>query len=805
MVSPQIKKVITDFTTRWPRTILTLAGLVICQVALIAIASSFVILSDDLTENYTQTNPHSVEGIVGPLTSEQVEQIANIPGVDEVEERRRVPVRIEIRDGQWFTGLLFVVEDFDSIRIDQFTSESGTWSPQDGEVLIERDGRFFLQAAFGSDLNIRLPNGVQTQLNYVGQAHDPGQAPSRMERAIYGYVTRATYNSWDLPNPTSRLLITVEDPDAAQETGEPAGPHGPAPTESRAEYVANHLVPVMEYWDVDFVSATLNDTTEHPHAFQMRSIMALLAGLLVTALVLCGALSINLIDSILTAEVRNMGVMKALGGRRRQILSGYLLGMAVLAGLSALIGLGFALDLGRDLAEFVARMLNFELLSERYPAWLPVAMVGFGLLIPLSLTAWRVTRVTATPVREALQNDTHIATGKSQHHIARLTSWMPMLPRTALRNLFRSPRRTLLTVTLVVVGLVAFLMAANIRSSLLDTVDAVQRSQRSNVIAYIREPAPVAALDERLSGYSEIENSEFWNIRQSRLFQVGENVGRSQIVSFVPPDTDMLVPDMMRGAWLDEDRPTGIVVSNMIYLESDDVDIGSVFDLEVDGERTSVTVVGVIKEFGGGAVYAPAGLAEELGISSETANAILVRLRNRSPQTQARFSRQLESDLVADGYNVSQARTTTDIELIVEGHLDVIALVLEVVAAVMLIVAVLGLASATSVNVIERTRETGVLKAIGAGSGAVRRLFVWESAFIVLIAWVLALLIAPIPSKLVSTSFGLVIVQYPFNYEPALWAIPAAGLFGLAIAILASWMPAHMATRKSVRAAVQSV
>lgn len=805
MMSPQLKKVFADFTTRWPRTLLTLGGLVICQIALIAIASSFIILSDDLTENYTQTNPHSVEGIVGPLTSEQVEQIANIPGVDEVEERRRVPVRMEIREGIWFSALLFVVEDFDDIRIDQFTSESGSWSPQDGEVLIERDGRFFLQAEFGSDLNIRLPNGELTRLNYVGQAHDPGQPPSRMESAIYGYVSRTTYDSWNLPNQSSRLLITVEEPDALQDTSEAAGPHGSAPTESRAEFVANHLVPIMSYWDVDFVSATLNDTTEHPHAFQMRSIMTLLAGLLVTALVLCGALSINLIDSILTGEIRNMGVLKALGSRRRQILGWYLLGMGILAGLSILIAMVFALDLGRGTADFVARMLNFELLSESYPSWLPLAMMGFGLLVPLSLTAWRVTQVTAIPVREALDNDAHIAVGRSQFHVARLTGWMPMVPRTALRNLFRSPRRTLLTVILVAFGLVAFLMAANIRSSLLDTVDAVQRSQRSNVIAYIREPTPVALLDERVSSYSEIESSEYWNVRQSRLFEIGENVGGSQMVSFVPSDTEMLVPDLMAGEWLDEERPTGVVVSNMIYLESDDVDIGSVFDLEVDGQRTSVTVIGVIKEFGGGAVYAPAGLADELGIPPETANAILIRLRNRSPQNQARFSRQFEADLISDGWNVVQVRTTTDIEFIVENHIDVIAFVLEIVAAVMLVVAALGLASSTSVNILERTRETGVLKAIGASSGIVRRLFVWESVFIVLIAWLLALLIAPIPSEVVSTNFGLMIVQYPFTYKPALWAIPASCLFGLFVAIFASWLPAHSATRKSVRAALQSV
>lgn len=803
MIAPTLKKTLSDFSSRWSRTILTLGGLVIGIAGVIGVSSCLIILSNDLTENYTRTNPHNVEGIVGTLTAEQLARLPNIPGVAEVEERRRVSTRIEIREGLWFPATLFVVEDFDNVRIDKFEPESGQWPARENEILIERDGRFFLQAALGTVLNVRLPTGETTTLDYVGQVHDAGQAPSRMERQIYGYITRETYNAWSLPDQKTRVLMTIDEAVVGQSAAA-AGPHGVAP-DAPDVYAANHLAPVMEYMEVEFVSAAVNDTTQHPHEFQMKSIVSLFSGLLITALVLCGALSVNLIDSILTAEVRNIGIMKALGARSGKIFRSYLLSMGLLGGIAALIGLSFSLNIGRQTAQFVSSILNFELLTQSNPLWLAPAVVGLSLVIPLTLAAWRVNQAIKKPVREALQNDDHIEQDGGQLLASKIVRWMPLLPRTALRNLFRSPRRSLLTVILVVIGMVSFLMAANIRSSLLDTVDAVKRSQLSNVQAYFKDPVVPAEMSDWLSRYNEIDRLEFRNARSSRLLEVGSFVGRSQLVSFLPAENTMLNPDLMAGEWIDQDRPAGIVVSNLIYLESDDVEIGSVFDLEVDGNRVAVTVIGVIKEFGGGAIYAPESLANELGIDMQTRNGVFIRLRNQSPQTQARFSRQLEADLIAAGNNMSAVRTTSNLELVVEGHLDIIARVLEIVAAVMLTVSFLGLASATSVNVIERNRETGVLKAIGGSSGTVRRIFVWESVFIAIAGWGVAILLAPIPSKFVSTVFGMVIVQYPFNYEASYWAMPGALLVGLVIAIVASWVPAHTATRKSIRAAVQSV
>ena len=804
MIAPGLKKVYADFATRWSRTLITLAGLVIGISAVIGVTTSLLILNDDLTENFVRTNPPNVSAIVGELTAADVQRLTGIPGVEAVEERRAIPVRAEIREDVWFSTILFVVEDFNDMRIARFFPQAGAWPASDGEVLIERDGRYYLNTEFGAQMRFRFADGGTRSLTYSGQVHDAGQAPSHMEQTLYGYITRATYDSWNLDSQNSRILITVTDEAVAQNPDHAGSLHAAPEAESRADFAANHLIPVMDFMGRAFFSASVLDAENHPHKFQMDSIRALLTGLLITALALCAALTINLVDSILTAEVRNIGVMKAIGGRYRQILLPYLLSMGVLGALAATIGLSFALSFGRGAAAIAARMVNFDILTETDPIWLAPSMILLGMLIPMPLTWWRVTRAVRKPVRAALQNDDHLEAGAGHLHFTRWMGWIPLLPRMALRNLFRSPRRSALTAMMVALGIICFLMAANIRSSLLDTVDSVQRTRLASVSARMGAPVDTEEVTGWLAQFDEIESLEFWNSQRSTLLEVGESIGRTQIVNFVSHDSNMLVPDMMAGEWLDPDRPSGIVISNLMHLD-DGIEVGSVYDLEVGGDVTPVTVIGVIKEFGGGVIYATPDLASTLGLSEARANTVLIRLRNRSLLTQTRFGRRLETAMIEAGWDLRSVQTNSDVEAVIAGHLDIIARALEAIAAVMLVVCALGLASSTSVSVIERTREIGILKAIGARAGAIRSLFLWEAGFIAIIGWAIAAVLAPIPSELVSANFGIAMVQYPFNYKAAVWSAPMAAVIAVGVAMIASVLPAHAASRQPVREAVQSV
>ena len=104
-----------------------------------------------------------------------------------------------------------------------------------------------------------------------------------------------------------------------------------------------------------------------------------------------------------------------------------------------------------------------------------------------------------------------------------------------------------------------------------------------------------------------------------------------------------------------------------------------------------------------------------------------------------------------------------------------------------------------SMNVLERTREIGVLRAVGASNAAVLGMVVLEGMTIGLLSWLLALaLFFPLTSAL-ETGVGLAMFQNAFPYVVS-WQGSVIWLAGaLALSALASALPAQRAVRWTVR------
>jgi putative ABC transport system permease protein len=110
----------------------------------------------------------------------------------------------------------------------------------------------------------------------------------------------------------------------------------------------------------------------------------------------------------------------------------------------------------------------------------------------------------------------------------------------------------------------------------------------------------------------------------------------------------------------------------------------------------------------------------------------------------------------------------------------------------------LGLMGTMSLNVMERVREIGVMRAFGASSKMISRIVIIEGLSIGMMSWILAIgLSLPISSYLART-VGLSFMDYPMTATTSPGGILAWAALVVIISIVASLFPALRAVRLTV-------
>ncbi len=121
-----------------------------------------------------------------------------------------------------------------------------------------------------------------------------------------------------------------------------------------------------------------------------------------------------------------------------------------------------------------------------------------------------------------------------------------------------------------------------------------------------------------------------------------------------------------------------------------------------------------------------------------------------------------------------------------------------------MLVAVIGIFLGLTTLVTERSRELGVLRSIGASAGQIRRLLLWESGMIGLLASVLGvasgLCLALVLTGVINRAFFGWTIQLAFPW----WSLAWTPLWIIAAAIVAGWIPAWRAGRLDIAEAVRS-
>jgi GAF domain-containing protein len=189
---------------------------------------------------------------------------------------------------------------------------------------------------------------------------------------------------------------------------------------------------------------------------------------------------------------------------------------------------------------------------------------------------------------------------------------------------------------------------------------------------------------------------------------------------------------------------------------------------------------------------------EKQPLPADENGAAMQAYRQQSP---VQFSDVLEQPPPLGRPKSTATRTVLAVPLLQEGvSIGVIVVFLMIMAVLLAVVGGLGLMGTMSINVLERTREIGILRAIGASNGAVLRIVIVEGVLIGVISWAIGAVLALPLSVLLSNAVGEAFLQMPLDFVFSLSGLLIWLGVVVVLAALASFLPAWNAARVTVRA-----
>ena len=778
------RKAIRDFWQERARTALVVLAIALGISAFAAVLSSYAILTRELDVGYLATNPASAVLRVDSIDNNLVKAILENPEVSDAEPRRTISGQIKAGPVQWRNLLVFVVEDYGNIRVSKLVPEGGAWPPANGEMLIERDAFQVAKAKIGDAVTVKTANGIEQPLVVSGSVHDVGQAQARMENIVYGYINLTTLVQLGEEPRLNELNILV-----AQNRFD----------EDHIRRVVADVERLITSRGHEVRRVEIPQPGRHPHADLTGILLLAMSSFGLFVLVLSGILVINLLTAMMASQVRQIGVMKAIGGTRGQVARIYF-GQALFLGIAAVI---VSIPLGilgsRVLCRYIATFLNFDINSFATPLWVYLLVTLIGIVAPLIAAAYPVWRGTATPVRVALSDfgvsQANFGANAFDRAVARIGGTFSLIAF-AIRNSFRRRARLVLTLLTLAAGGLFFLSALNVRASMVNTLDQMFGAKKFDLTVWFGNLYEVEKIEKAISNTQGVTRAEGWFTTE------GARGDRRFGIVALPPDTQLQDFEIVEGRKLTPQDTDAIVINNALAGREPKMHVGQSVGLRIEGEESTWRVVGIAREaFSPGAVgYIPLSFMQQR--HPGMVNNLRLALDNTEPDAIAALKTELDRNLEKQGVRARGSVTKGESRFAFDEHMLMIYVFLIIMSVIVGGVGGLGLMTTMSLNVLERRREMGVMRALGATPRIVWVMIVAEGVAIGLLSWTIAALLAWPVSKVVGDSLVRVMFRsgLDFTFEPLgllIWM-----LVSIALSAVASFLPAWKASRVTVREAL---
>ena len=784
------RKVWRDLWRNFGRTVMVILSIAVGVMAVGMVVSGNQLVISQMAQSHIDSNPsHGALYLSGLVNDDTIRSLKRVPGVEDIEGFADATIRWKTSlDGEWHDGHITTYPSFESRKFDQQTLLEGNW-PSEKNISVEAAHiDSFGTPGMGGTVYFEI-NERARPLEVHGVVRDPFEWPLPFGNNASFYVTPDTFQRIAGFRGYDNLRITITDY-----------------SEENFHIIADRINDKLQKIGVSVGFADPYHPEEHYLQEMINGVGMVLSVMAVGSLGLSTLLVINTINALIAQQIPQIGIMKAVGALRRQISGLYLIIILIYAVLSLIIAVPIGAYGGNALAEWMLYLLNvpaipFEILPE-----VLLLQILVGLLVPLLAGLFPILRGVAIPAARAI-SQTGLGRGEyGRRLIDRLMARVRGLPRMAalsLRNTFRRPGRVVLTLLTLIFSGAIFMMVFSTQFSFEQTIDKIFAGFGYEVEIDFRQYQCIDEVVPLIESRPNVANAEMWTFRTAETRLPGASGPGSEYEVFVrgvPSDSPMFNPELTAGRALDPEDNQAILLNQKLAGKMG-VEVGDeiIIDLPDVGD-TTWTVVGLVFDLNGrdqNTAFANIDVFNRVLHNVGNSAVAMIQTTEQSLAVQQSVESDLREFFEAKGMEVYHSAVASEDRAQASAQFGTLTKVLMLMTVLMAIVGSMGLSGTLSINVIERRREIGVMRAVGASSRDVGYIFVGEGLLLGLVSWVAAIPIGLSVGPVFVLSLGNVI-DFPAEYYPAYHGIWIWLGIVVVLSILASWIPARRATRISV-------
>ncbi len=788
-------KILKDIWSNKSRSILVVFSIAIGVAAVGMINNAGIIIQRDLYGTFADGNPALLEIYISPFDESLARAVEGMREVEYAQAHRVLNASFYRQNGKREDIALNILPDYDDVRVSKFMSETGAAEPKIREILLERQSAQALGLSLGDTFTIEMANERHYDLTVSGIVHDVYVMPYSLMGEVTGYINMETLQ-WMGETPYyNRLDLTTSERQSDKQhvievgnlvrdrTIEPAGLQV-----IRIQIPGNGANP-GEHWGQNPIQGFL----------LILQIMGVLAMFLSSGLV------INTVSAILNQQIRQIGIMRSVGAVRRQVVGMYLVNVLVLSTLGLLIAIPLGLLGAWWLVEFAAGFLNFDVSGINLPPSVLAWQIALGLLMPVGVALIPILAGSRISVYDAIYQ--HGLGGEEGN--GRFENWLTRFRRLSppvmlsLRNTFRKKGRLTFTLITLTLAGAMFIAVFSTRASLSSQISQIKSYLVYDASLRLSPGAQKRAVIREALRIPGVEVAETWLNATGVILHTDGSESKELEVIGLPHNPLTIDPILLAGNWIDASGANQIVVNDDLLDEEPGISVGDQIVLEVGDKKQTYVVNGILsKHLSGPRIYMDEDTFAKLTGRTNQADVVRVLATPGSLASnveQDRIANQLETRLDNAGLSTSKSQTQHAFFGDFTDVFDIILIVLIIMAGILAIVGGLGLTGTMGMNILERTREIGVLRAVGASNFAVRQVVLVEGVVVGFISWLMAAMLSGPSALALAAAVISTVLKADLSFKYSFPGLFIWLMVVLLIGMFSSLAPARNAVRLRVR------